>query len=230
MTKVVIFGDNAIAKMVYDDMLRYGNEISIVAFTVDEKYISGDSFCGKPLLSYQKLEQFYPPDEYGILLAVDAPTKMRNRMKVFNRIKDKGYSAPNYISRKADFSDTVKIGESNIIMAFSCIGFDGVMGNANFIRQNVYLGHDFVMGNGNTISSGCSVAGRCTIGDSCFIGVGATVVDFLNIADETLVGAGSVVIKDTESCTRYAGNPAKPIGKHEAAGIMINMHRISQEI
>jgi acetyltransferase-like isoleucine patch superfamily enzyme len=55
------------------------------------------------------------------------------------------------------------------------------------------------------------------------VGVGATIIDHLSIADDTLIGAGAVVIRNTEPCTKYVGNPAKPIGKHEATGVTIDM-------
>ena len=222
MEKIVIFGDNPIAQMLYEDITQHSCiELEVAAFTVDEEFIKCDHFCGKPMISFQKIEQYYPPKEYAVISTVDAPTKMRNRLNVFSRIKSKGYDALNYISPLADVSANIKMGENNLIMAFACVGSGGVMGDANFIRQNSYLGHNFVIGSGNTVSAGCTVAGCCTINDSCYIGIGATVIDHLIIANDTLIGAGAVVIRDTEPCTKYVGNPAKPISKHETAGVMI---------
>jgi sugar O-acyltransferase (sialic acid O-acetyltransferase NeuD family) len=224
MKKIVIFGDNPIAKMLFDDLSQHrSNEFNVVAFTLDEEFIKRESFCGKPLVSFKDIERYYPPTEFDIISTIDAPSKMRNRLEVFKRIKSKGYHLPNYVSPLADVAPCVKMGENNIIMAFACVGSDGTMYNANFIRQNTYLGHDFVIGSGNTISAGCTVAGCCTIGDSCFIGIGATIIDHLVIADDTLVGAGAVLIKSTEQSTKYVGNPAKAIAKHGDTGVMIDM-------
>lgn len=224
MKKIIIFGDNPIAQMLYEDMLRHSSKaFDVVAFTVDEGFLKADTFCGKPLVSFREIKNLFPPDEYAIISTVDAPSKMRNRLEVFARIKAEGYSTPNYISPLADVSDSIIMSENNLIMAFACVGSGGRMGDANFIRQNTYLGHNFVIGNGNTISAGCTIAGCCTFGDSSYIGIGATLIDHLRVANDTLIGAGAVVIRDTEPCTKYVGNPAKPIGKHESTGVMIDM-------
>lgn len=221
MKKILIFGQTSLARVLYEDISRHSNEFSVEAFTLDDEYIAKDSFCNKPLVGFSSLEKAYPPGEYGIILAVNAISRLRVRMEIFNRIKYKGYYTYNYISPLADVSWDIAMGESNIILAYAHVGFGGIMGNANFVWQNTFLGHNFNIGNGNTISAGCTISGFCSIGDSCFIGVGATVTPRLRIAEETLIGAGAVVIKDTEPHTKYVGNPAKLIGRHENTGVMV---------
>jgi len=220
----VIFGIGPIAQMIDEEISRQNrSDLKIVAFTADDNYITGDSFCDKPLLGFQRIEELYPPGEFEMLSTSDSPRNHRGKMGIFKKIKEKGYKAPNFISLHAYVSEKIKMGENNIIMPFAYIGSGGIMEDANFIRQNTYLGHDFVLGSGNTITSGCSIAGYCTIGNGCYIGIGATIIDHLNIADETFIGAGAVVINDTEPYAKYVGNPAKLISRHEDKGITINM-------
>ena len=214
MQNIVIFGDNPIAHMLYEDILRHSSNLfNVVAFTVDESYKKSEEFCGKPLISFQEIEYLFPPTEYAIISTVDAPNKMKSKIDVYKRLKEKNYTTPNYISPLADVSSSVRMGENNLIMAYSCLGADGIMGNANFIRQNSYIGHDFKIGNGSTISPGCSIAGLCEIGDSCYIGIGATIIGDVKISEGSFIGAGAVIIKNTDPHMKYVGNPAKPIIK-----------------
>lgn len=224
MKKVVVFGNNVIAEMLYYDAKKNYPEFKIAAFTVDESYLNDNMFCNLPMVSFSQVNKLYPSSEYDMISTVDAPTRLRSRMEVFRRIKEAGYDLRNYVSPLSDSGSNIIMGESNLIFAFAHVGRGGSLGDANFIRQNVYIGHDFKIGCGNHIAAGVTIAGCCSIGDSCFIGVGATVRDHVNIADETLVGAGTVITKDTEKHSKYVGNPGKQIGNHMETGIMMNPH------
>lgn len=50
-----------------------------------------------------------------------------------------------------------------------------------------------------------------TIGNNVFIGMNAIITRGVTIGDNVVIGAGSVVVKDCESNSVYAGNPAKKI-------------------
>ncbi|MCL1945947.1 MAG: hypothetical protein FWF51_02175 [Chitinivibrionia bacterium] len=223
MKKTVIFGNNIIAEMIYNDAVLHGSEFEFVAFTVDEEYLTGDTLCGLPQVSFEKALVLYPPSDFNIISSVYLTTRLRRRMEIFEKIKTAGYYMPNYISKLSDTPSDTVMGENNIVFAFTHIGLHGNMGDFNIIRQNVYLGHHFNISNGNIIASGCTLGGRCRIGNHCFIGVGAAVLDRILIADETLIGGGAVVTKDTDACTKYVGNPAKPAGCHNDTGIVIKV-------
>jgi sugar O-acyltransferase (sialic acid O-acetyltransferase NeuD family) len=222
---IIVFGDNIIAEMLYLDAKKLGHEFQIESFCVDEKYLRGNSFCDKPLIGFQEVIKKYPPKDFDMISTVDAPSKLRNRLLVFDRLKKAGYTLRNYISPLADVCSDIVMGENNLIFPFVYVGSRGKMGNANLIRQHTYLGHDFHLGDGNTLASGCILGGFCQIGNSCFLGINSSVNGSTHIADETLIGSGSVVIKDTNLATTYVGNPARAISTHENDGIMINLLR-----
>ena len=224
MKKTVIFGHNTTAEMIYREAMVYGSDLDIVAFTVDADYRKTDCLCGLPMIDFQRALSLYPPSEFNMLLALDALSALRGRLRVFERIKSAGYSMPNYISRLSDTPQDTVMGENNVIMAFAHVGLHGKMGNYNVIRQNAYLGHDFELSDGNVITSGNSIGSHCRIGKLCYFGLGAVTLNRKTIADETLVGAGAVITKDTVACTTYVGNPAKPISTHEDTGIVFKLN------
>lgn len=50
-----------------------------------------------------------------------------------------------------------------------------------------------------------------TIGNNVFIGMNSIITRGVTVGDNVVIGAGSVVVKDCESDSVYAGNPAKKI-------------------
>ncbi|MDR2406935.1 MAG: hypothetical protein LBE13_02310 [Bacteroidales bacterium] len=221
--KVIVFGNNLIAEVLYHDSKQRGIDFDIEAFCVDESYLQQNVFCGKPLIGFQEAIKKYPPKDYDMISTVEATSRLRNRLVVFTRLKEAGYFLRNYISPLAEISGDIELGENNLILSFVFIDPQGKMGNANLIRPHAFLGYDFHIGDGNTIAPACAVAGHGHIGNSCFLGINATVLPHIHIADETLIGAGSVVTNDTNPYTVYAGNPARAISTHEKDGIMLKV-------
>lgn len=222
MKKVIIYGSAVLSQMLFYDCMDDAG-FKIACFAMDDGYRSSDRLAGLPLVRFADIQSLYPPSEYDLLALFDGYTRQRDREKMYDKARCAGYTLRNYISSRADVAPDITMGDNNVIMALSHVGFGGTMGNNNLIRQNVYLGHQFTMGNHNIITAGCTLGGRCRIGNNCFIGLGATILNSTRIADETLVGAGTTVIRDTEPYSRNAGNPGRVIGYHQEEGVRMKV-------
>jgi len=220
---IVIFGNNNVAEMIHMETQKLtDSSFTVDAFCVDREYLNSDSYCGKPLISFEKAIEKYPPHEYDMLSTVLASSNgLRKKMEVFNRLKKAGYGLLNYISPLSDISDDIQMGENNIIFSHCRVGLNVKIGNANMLWHGVLLDHDSVVGDGNFFAGGCKTAGSVKVGNSCWIGINSTIIQQIAIADETLIGAGCVVVKDTEPFTTYVGNPAKAIKAHKEEGIIV---------
>jgi sugar O-acyltransferase (sialic acid O-acetyltransferase NeuD family) len=218
--KVVIFGNGVVSKMLFYDA-KGSDDFEIACFTADKEYVNETEFLGLPLIEFEKINELYPPEEYDMMAVLQGGSSLRNREKMYLKVKSKGYLIRNYISAKADFSPDVIMGDNNIVLAQAHVGTGGVMGNNNMIRQNVYLGHNFVVGDSNFIAAGSCIGGGCIIKNNCYIGLGSTIINGISIESETLTGAGSVVIRSTEPYSKNVGNPSRIIGHHKEEGIVI---------
>lgn len=219
MKKVIIYGAGAYGKLFFYEADRYG-AIDIEAFTVDSDYMRNERECGLEVVPFEEVDKIYPPSEYDMLV-VCGYNIMRNRKKMYEKAKEKGYTLINYISPRAMLENEIKMGDNNIIMANTIIGFDGVMGNGNIIRQNIYLGHEFHMGNHSIISTGCTLGGKSKIEDLVFIGIGVTARGYVTYGTESLVGVGSNVVRDVEPYSTCCGNPAKVMSYHKDTGVIV---------
>lgn len=217
MKKVIVYGGATLLKNLFFDAAGNTN-FQIACFTSDEGYRGDDQLLGLPWVGYDKILDLYPPDQYDMLALFNGSRSMRARDKMYQKAKSSGYKLRNYISARADIAPDVLMGENNVIMGASYIGFGGIMGDNNLIRQSVYLGHEFEMGNNNIITAGCNIGGLSNIKNNCYFGLGSTVIDHINIAEETLIGAGSLVIRHTEPYSKNVGNPSRIIGYHLEEG------------
>jgi len=221
--KVIVYGSTTLSKMLFYDAASQPN-FEIVCFSVDPDYLKDDQLLGLPLVSFEEIVALYPPHEYDMVAIFDGFHRLRDREKMYLKAKSRGYRLRNYISARADVSPEISMGDNNIIMGTTHIGFGGTMGNNNLIRQNVYLGHNFKLGNNNIIVPGCNIGGHCEIKNNCFLGLGSTILGCTTIAEETLIGAGSTVVKHTEPYSKNVGNPSRAIGYHPDEGVRMTTH------
>lgn len=222
---IILYGNNVIAEEVYWESKQYDSNFCIAAFCVSNDYLNGEtSFCGLPLVAESEIVQKYPPSKYDMLSCIDAPSKLRNRLLIYNRLKKMGYFLRNFISPLARILGQVQMGENNIVFANANILRGTRLGHSNTIRRNVNIGHDTIIGNGSNIGPGVVMGGFINVGDSCWFGLNSTINDCLTIANDTLVASGAVVMSDTQQGFTYVGNPAKRSFSHKETGIMMNVH------
>jgi sugar O-acyltransferase (sialic acid O-acetyltransferase NeuD family) len=202
MAKVVIFGSSDIADVVYYYLTR-DSEHEIVAFTVDGDYLTADTFQGLPMVPYEKLAEYYPPDRYQLFIAISYLRVNQLRKQKYLDAKQRGYKFISYVSSKAFYHHTPVgensfITERNLIQPFVSIGNNCILLGAN------YIGHHSVINDHCFISSDVSIGGGVTVGESTFIGLNATIRNSISIGKENIIGAGSIILTDTEDRAVYS--------------------------
>ncbi len=77
------------------------------------------------------------------------------------------------------------------------------------VDDHVFIAHNVHIGERSLVIAGTEISGSVNIGTNCWISPQVTILNKVSIGDGALVGIGSVVIRDVESGTTVAGNPAK---------------------
>jgi sugar O-acyltransferase (sialic acid O-acetyltransferase NeuD family) len=202
MAKVVIFGSSDIADVVYFYLTR-DSEHEIVAFTVDEDYITADTFQGLPMVPYEKLEEYYPPDRYQLFIAISYLKVNQLRKSKYLNAKSRGYKFISYVSSKAFYHDT-PVGENTFIIERNLIQPFVSIGNNCILLGPNYIGHHSVINDHCFLAADISIGGGVTIGESTFIGLNATIRNSISIGKENIIGAGSIILRDTEDRAVYS--------------------------
>ncbi|HDM75383.1 MAG TPA: acetyltransferase [Deltaproteobacteria bacterium] len=207
--KTVIVGDSPIAEVAYE-YLTYDSCYTVVAFTVDQEFIKRDHMFEVPIVPFEEVDSYYPPNTHKMFVAVGYPQMNRLRAKFFKRAKEKGYALISYISSKAFVWRNVKIGENCFIMENNVIQPFVRIGNNVTIWSGNHIGHHSVIGDNVFIASHAVISGFVEIGEYCFIGVNSTIANNIRVAKNSLLGAGSIILKDTEEGKIYGAKNTVP--------------------
>lgn len=191
--KAIIFGTGTLAELV-DFYLENDNCYNVVAFCTTEP--KTDTFCGKPIIDFNHVEENYPPQEYEMFVAIGYRQMNALRKKFCEEAKEKGYKLLSYISSKATYwdknnkiGDNVFVFENNNIQPFAEIG-DGVI-----LWSGNHIGHHSKICSYSFLTSHVVISGFCNIGEQSFLGVNSTLVDGISLGSKVLVGAGALVTK-----------------------------------
>ena len=202
MAKVIIFGSSDLAEVVHF-YLTSDSDHEIVAFTVDRDYITADTFLGLPMVPYEKLEAYYPPDRYQLFIAISYIKVNQLRKSKYLDAKSRGYKFISYVSPQAYYHDTpigenTFITERNLIQPFVSIGNNCILLGPN------YIGHHTIIEDHCFLTADVSIGGSSTIGEASFIGLNATIRNWVSIGKENIIGAGSIILSNTEDRAVYA--------------------------
>jgi len=208
MKKVIIFGILDTAELAHWYLVN-DSEFEVVAFTVHEKYKEMETFRGLPLISFETLEDMYPPSEYSLFAPMTGRNMNQLRERVYLEGKEKGYNYITYISSKATICDN-EIGENCFILEDNTIQPFTKIGNNVVLWSGNHIGHHSVIKDHVFFTSHVVMSGHCIIESHCFFGVNSTIRDYSKISKGTLLAMGGCLTKQkTTEWGVYVGSPAK---------------------
>ncbi|WP_461049100.1 acetyltransferase [Spirosoma arcticum] len=206
MAKIIIFGVMDTAELAHF-YLTHDSEHEVAAFTVNREYVTEAEFRGLPLVAFEDVETLFSPQEYKFFAPMTGRNMNRNRERIYNEAKAKGYEFISYVSSKATLFGN-KIGENCFILEDNTIQPFTTIGNNVVLWSGNHIGHHGQIKDHVFFTSHVVMSGHCVIDSYCFFGVNSTIRDYLYLAEGTLVGMAAAVTRDTEAWGVYVGNPA----------------------
>jgi UDP-N-acetylglucosamine acyltransferase len=114
-----------------------------------------------------------------------------------------------------------EIGDANVIREFVTIHAGTqqdrgrtTIGSRNLLLAYSHVAHDCVVGDDTTFSNNAQLAGHVVVGDYAVLGGFVGVHQFCRIGAHAMVAAGSIVLQDVPPFVTAAGYPAKPRGSN----------------
>src|SRR5436309_5026461 len=206
-SKIVIVGAGEIAQLAYE-YFTYDSPHEVIAFSVEQQYLTAQSLSGIPVVPFEQIEASYPPTDYKVFVAVSYLRLNRVRTRLYLAAKARGYSAATYISSAAAVWHSAAIGENCLILEHNIIQHQAKIGNNVIMWGGNHVGHHTVVRDNCFITGHVLIAGRSEIGKNCFLGASCCIGDYVSVAEDCVIGAGTVVLKNTEPRKVYRGNPA----------------------
>lgn len=204
MKKLIIFGNTDEAELAHY-YFTTDSEYEVAGFTVESEFHKESSLLGLPVVSFDKINETFRPDEYKIFVAIGYSKLNALRKRIYESCKSLGYTLPSYISSKASIFNGELIGDNCFILEDNTIQPYVKIGNNVTLWSGNHIGHHTSIGNHTFVASHAVISGRVKIGEQCFIGVNATLRDHIEVGDKCVIGAGATILKNTDADGVYIG-------------------------
>jgi sugar O-acyltransferase (sialic acid O-acetyltransferase NeuD family) len=204
---IVVIGSGETADIAYE-YFTYDSDRRVVAFSVEQSYLTETHRNGLPVVALEQLIALYPPETYDAFVAVSYVQLNRLRERLFKQVQSWGYSCASYISSHAFVWRTVQVGQNCMIFENNVLQHGVKIEDNVILWSGNHVGHQTIIRQSAYVASHVVISGYCEVGPRCFIGVNATVVDNIKIAQDCLIGAGAVITKNTDVGGIYQGNPS----------------------
>jgi sugar O-acyltransferase (sialic acid O-acetyltransferase NeuD family) len=194
--------DQPIADVAYE-LLTDDSPYEVAAFAVERKYLSQETHLGLPAVPFQTVQEQYPPQQYGMFVAVGYRRLNHLRARLYHQTKEKGYTLISYVSSKASLWSSVAIGDNCFIM------------EQNLIHRFVEIDNDVTLWSGNHVSRHVTIRDHVYVASQVVIGEGVevgaySVLDYnavvrrgAKVAADCLIGPGAVVGGETHERRMY---------------------------
>jgi sugar O-acyltransferase (sialic acid O-acetyltransferase NeuD family) len=193
---LVIFGGGGHAKTVIDMVKKLG-EHPIAGIIDDDKALSGKEILGIPVLGTRALLPTLK--ERGVSLAVNCVGGILDinvRVRIFELLKETGFSFPVLVHPRASVEPSAKIGDGVQVFANAYIGSEAVLHPKCMVNTNAVISHDCVIGEHTHVAPGALLAGHVDVGRSTLIGMGVTTAIGVKIGSYVRIGNGAIVLAD----------------------------------
>lgn len=147
---------------------------------------------------------------------IKGPTTIGKRNHIF-QFSTVGDGSPD--KKYKNEPTTLIIGDDNIIREGVTIHRgtiqdrgETLIGNRNLIMAYSHIAHDCVLGDDIVLTNQAALAGSVKVGDGAILGGYAIIHQFCSIGSYSFCAMGSSVNKDVPAYVKVRGNPASPFG------------------
>jgi sugar O-acyltransferase (sialic acid O-acetyltransferase NeuD family) len=207
-SQLVVFGTGPVAEIVHF-YLTHDSPFEVVAFTADREHVTSDTFRGLPVVPFDTVSERYPPDRFGMFVAIGYSRMNKVREARYHQAKEAGYELATYISTKATTWPGAVIGDNCFLMEDVIVHPFVEIGNDIIVWSGSHIGHGTVIGDHCFVSSRTAISGNVRVEPNCFFGTNSTIRDLVTIARESVIGAGAVVLKSTQERGVYVAPMAR---------------------
>lgn len=207
MDKIILVGGGGHCKSIIDSINDL-KKFEIVGI-VDKKHKKDIGLDIDIIGSDEDLESLYKSGIKNAFIGVGSIGNPNIRIKLYNLLKNIGYSFPTIIDKTA-------------IVSFNAIIEDGVfVGKGVIINTNVVIEKQCIINSGAIVEHDCKInefvhlapgvtlSGGVSIGERTHIGINATIIQNINVGNDVIVGAGSVIIENIRDGITVYGNPGQ---------------------
>lgn len=192
--RILILGGGDGAVQVLDVLAKTVGQ-QAVAILDDNPDLRGKKVNGVPVtggIDMDRIVELYEQGEFDAAV-ISISTIIRLRAEIFEKLKARGIPFANVIHPSVVKGINVKIGEGNVIMAFTHLGACATLGDNNFISAYCSIEHHNEMGNHCSFGPGVVTSSRVIFGDQVRCGTGIFIEPKITIGAGSVIGSGCII-------------------------------------
>lgn len=208
--KLIIFGTGKISEVIS----YYANELcdlNIEAYTVDASHNNKKLFLGKPVISFEDIENNYSPKKYKLFVAIGYHDLNKLREKKIIEAEKKGYEIISIIAELNNLPKNVTYGKNCFIMPLSLIQPYVKLEDNVFVFSGALVGHHSHIKSNCWVTSNASIGGNVIIGKNTFLAMNSIITHSVTIGDNCFIGSNTQVIKNLDNNKVVISQGSKPI-------------------
>jgi sugar O-acyltransferase (sialic acid O-acetyltransferase NeuD family) len=154
------------------------------------KKVNGVSVTGS--IDIDRIVDLYERSEFDAAV-ISISTLINLRAEIFEKLKGRGIPFANVVHPSVVKGINVKMGEGNVIMAFSHLGACVSLGDNNFISAYCSIEHHNEVGNHCSFGPGVITSSRVIFGDQVRCGTGIFIEPKITIGARSVIGSGCII-------------------------------------
>lgn len=205
MGKLILIGAGGHCTSVIDSISNKFKVVGILDNKRNKEQVLGVNIIGTD----DDLKLVYDSGVTQAFICFVGIMKGKERRKIYNNLKDIGFSFPNIIDSTAIVSKNATLDEGIFIGKGAIINAGAHIGSFSVVNTGAIVEHDCDLGEFVHLAPGAVICGGTKVLENSHIGINATVLQGLNIGKNVLVAAGSVIIGDLQDNIMVCGNPGR---------------------
>ncbi len=215
--KLIFLGASGNASVIYSTIIDINKKakykIRPIGF-LDDKKKSFYNLKYYGLINSKNIESLKKKKDVYFVWTLRSSKLKKGILEKLHELKIKKTQFLTIIHPTANISDVSKIGNGVTIHSLVNIGPKTIIKDHVHIFSQASVGHDTFLNEFAYLAGKSSIGANVKVGTGCFFGINSCVKENLLIKDWSIIGMGSVVLKNVDSNTTVAGNPAKKINKN----------------
>lgn len=188
MEDIILVGYGGHAKSVSDCIERQ-NEYRIIGYTDKEAHESKYAYLGKD----DVLCDYFKKGVRSAAICLGYLGKDTNRERIYEFLKNIGYSLPIIRDPSSVVAETVEIGEGTFIGKGAVVNAEAKIGKMAIINTMSLVEHECVVGNFAHVAVAAVLCGQVRVGEAAFIGANSTIIQGRTILPHQIVPAGVTI-------------------------------------
>ena len=197
---------------------RHGLEVEELARVINSKenrweniiFIddASNKIDNEKIFSFEDIICKYSSKDIEFMVGLGEPVI---REKIYNKVKDKGYSFAILVHPSASVAESAVLEEGTMVSYNAFVSIKAHLHTNTLIQPMASVHHECKVGRNSVVSTSAVMGGNSSLGYNSFIGLGASVKQGISVGNGSVVGMGTVVIKNVSDRVMVVGNPARPI-------------------